>query len=967
VSLLPVLVSLPFAAALLIALAPARDVRVPRWIGMAFSAAGCALLAWLTAGWSADAPPVFSVPWVPAIGLDFSLWLDGPALFFAWLVLGVGFLVFQYAGHYMDPEDAPRRFYGSLALFMGAMLGVVVSRNALLMFGFWELTSVSSFMLIGHWNRKREAVAGALRALLTTGAGGLCLLAGLALAGAMLRRAGIAEPLEWPLLWAQRELLLSHPWSPPLLVLLLLGAFTKSAQFPFHYWLPGAMEAPTPVSAYLHAATMVKAGIYLLGRLYPVFGGEALWLVLVGGAGVATMVAGGFMALTVRDIKQLLAHSTVSQLGLLTAYYGFGYGRMGSASPLPLDLMLIASHALFKGALFMLCGVIDHGTHTRDWTRLGGLRRSMPVTAALTVAGAASMMGAPLTLGFAAKELFLKAGTRLHSGSPLLDAGLPAVAVFASAFTVAYSLRLAVAPFFGAPRDPEIHPHEGGFGILFAPALLIAPCIAGGLWLPLVERPVGALVDTAAYGTASGFLVSVPMHVDLPTTISVVLLLAGGPLAYRLAGWMEARYAALGRPAPFAGLYKGVLLDGLPALAKKVGGFVQRPQLSRNVLLMAGIPCSLALWVLLREGLALDHGAVPGEWSVLAIAMVTVTLLFVPTTIHWKTTLGRVLSAGGVGLGLAGFYAVYNAPDIALTQILVELAALAMIVLLFARVRHIDDRPEPVDAGTALRAAVACGAGLLLAALTLLAATSAERNRPILAGNPNHADYYLANAKYPVEAGAHSAGGNNAVNVVLVDFRAWDTFGEITVLGIAAMGVLILLRVNRRERTQPEDDMLPRLGHAEQRSRPAAYIPFVPEAGPQMFLRKTAKPISVAMLAYAVVLFFQGHNGPGGGFIGGLLAAVAAVPWILAHERGKPWPFSRLTPESLIGPGLALALVAAVAPVFLGLELFRSGFAYVPVPVIGEVGLASAMVFDAGVFVMVVGVVLAMVRSFGRA
>ncbi|MEQ8821273.1 MAG: proton-conducting transporter membrane subunit [Sumerlaeia bacterium] len=974
---------LPFlAAASFLVMDRRTPSPLPRLIALFATGGSLAMLAVLTViGAESGSPVSVFAEWMPELGLNFSLWLDGPALFFAWLVLGIGFLVFFYAGHYMDPEDAPWRFYGNMLLFMGAMLGVVISRNIVLMLLFWEMTSLTSFLLIGHWSFKKEAIKGAVRALLVTVTGGLCLLTGIGALVWIGRDLGLgAAALEWDGFWANKDVILAHPAAKAVLILMLLGAFTKSAQFPFHFWLPGAMEAPTPVSAYLHAATMVKAGIYLLGRMYPVFEGWELWLWIVAPVGLATMLVGGFMAVVAKDLKQLLAYSTVSQLGLLTSYYGFGYHAVGSEHPLPMDLLLIASHALFKGGLFMMVGILDHGLHTRDWTRMGGLRRTMPWTAALTIAGCYSMAGGPLTLGFVHKKLWEKGAYYAHAehfeifGVP----GFLILAAVVSLFTVAYCLRMIVSPFFGEPRDKSIHPHEGSFGILLAPAILIGLSVAGGLFVPLLSGPIGAMVNEAYYSTKTGYTIAFYQlnDVDIKTWLSLFVLFVGGPLVFVASGAIDKAYQGLKSPTPFTRGYELIYDEALPAISAFTARVVQRPSLQRNatitlmvVVALAGAP--LLIWRSLERP---DWGAL-AEVPAFAYGAILLIVFGAGLVIKARSFLPRLLGASVAGLSVALVFVLYKAPDLALTQVLVELAILVMFLLLLKRLPNAFDEPRR-PLGIATTAAVAVGGGLLVAALTYAGATSTAKNDPVLAGNPTHREFYLLNSKYPETKelfGNHGGGGTNVVNVILVDFRGLDTMGEAAVLAIAGLGVLALLTIGRDRvpRAVRKGKVLPKLSpHKPVPGLAAADDPFLKgfrlrERSP-FIMRTMAPTVAFFLLGLAVVLFFSGHNKPGGGFIAGLLTAAAMIPFYLVVPRGDT---ERLRPRNafpLLPLGILFAVGTPMAPMFLGHGFFRSGYVYVDLPLIGETEFASAALFDLGIYLIVVGTVLVILKSFGR-
>jgi multicomponent K+:H+ antiporter subunit A len=978
--MLAALLSIPFLGALLFVLLPRNSTSLPRTIALAITGAALLVLGSLTMQWTPGGAIVFSREWIPEIGLAFSVWLDGPALFWAWLVLGIGFLVFWYSGYYMDPKDSPWRFYGMLVIFMGSMLGLVTAKNVLLMFVFWELTSVTSFVLIGHWNHKESAREGATRALLVTGSGGLCLLAGVAAMYAILKSSGIEGGFEWDVLWANREVITGHPLAPWVLALLLIGAFTKSAQFPFHYWLPGAMEAPTPVSAYLHAATMVKAGIYLLGRIYPIFGDMTLWLAFVATTGVLTMLIGGYMAIMARDLKQLLAFSTVSQLGLLTAYYGFGYARLtngdahhgdGHDFMLKMDLLLVASHAFFKGGLFMLVGIIDHGTHTRDWTRLGGLWKAMPFTAILTTFGCLSMAGVPFTLGYTAKELFIEAGLYLETYDIAVWQSLVWIAVVASMFTVAYCMRMVISTFLGRPRDHSIHPHEASWGLLAAPMILISLCVAGGIYLPFIEIPISKLVNPGFYETSAYFKLT-----DTKKAISLLLFLAGGPLVFFASGWIEKGYAALGKPTPWQNLYNAFFNQFVPWIAKWNGEIVQSVSLRRNVLILSVVSLLLIAAAMGFHNFHPERFVQPEHINLLGFVALVMIMISLGVVLRARDPIQRITAQSIVGVLVGLYFVIYYAPDVAMTQILVELASLAILLLLLPRLRKVEKFRPAGPVGVLIPGVVSIALGLVMGMLTYLAATSELRHEPILPGNPTHGEFYLANSKYPTEAGARSGGGKNVVNVILVDFRGIDTMGEITVLGLAAMGVFCLIRVRRsrmsiRDTFSPEMGDRAGLGHKPD-DRVTATSKTIEKLGARNFplLEPISYPVTVLMLSFAAVLFFAGHNAPGGGFIAGLMASVAFLPYYLTRHKSSGEPLGVPDAFPLLALGILLAVGTGVVATIMGAPFLTSGFFYVDIPLIhhvfGSTGFASAAAFDAGVFCLVLGSTLLVLRTFGR-
>ncbi|MEN9629220.1 MAG: hypothetical protein RJA10_2447, partial [Pseudomonadota bacterium] len=542
---LPLLALLPWLGALLLACLPTGSRRGTAWLAglvallataLALSQAG-AVLGGQVLRWSVD--------WVPALGLSLGLRMDGLAWLFVLLICGIGSLVVLYAAWYLDPADPARRFFVFLLLFMGAMLGVVLADNLILLVVFWELTSLSSFLLIGYWHRREDAREGARMALTITGAGGLCLLAGVLLIG------HIAGSFSLDAVLAAGDRIRAHALYEVALVLVLLGAFTKSAQFPFHFWLPHAMAAPTPVSAYLHSATMVKAGVFLLARLYPALGGSEPWFWIVSLSGLSTMLLGAYAAIFQHDLKGLLAYSTISHLGLITLLFGLD-------EPLAVvaGVFHIINHAVFKAGLFMSAGIIDHECGTRDMRRINGLMKLMPFTATLGMVAAAAMAGVPLLNGFLSKEMFF-AEALAKDSYRAMEWLLPAAATLAGVFSVAYSLRFIHDTFFnGEPIDLPRTPHEAPFFMRLPVMLLVLLCVGVGLAPTWTAGPLLAVAAQAAAFGAPGpalppYTLALWHGLNLPLLMSAVAV-AGGALLYaglhrfinlhrvvRLPGWIR--------------------------------------------------------------------------------------------------------------------------------------------------------------------------------------------------------------------------------------------------------------------------------------------------------------------------------------------------------------------------------------------------------------------------------------------
>jgi multicomponent Na+:H+ antiporter subunit A len=706
-----------------------------------------------------------SYEWAPALGVLLTFRLDGLSLLYALLITGLGAIVVVYGGGYLHGHRHLGRFYAFLLFFMASMLGVVLADNLIVLYIFWELTSISSYLLIGFDHDREAARRAALQALLVTSAGGLALLAGFVLLG------HIAGSFEVTALLKQADTIRAHALYLPALGLVLGGAFTKSAQFPFHFWLPGAMEAPTPVSAYLHAATMVKAGVYLLARLSPVMGGTEAWTIAVTAVGGVTMLAGGVLALNKTDLKQILAYSTVSVLGILTFLIG-----IGSTAALKAMAVYLVAHGLYKGALFLVAGAVDHETGTRDITKLGGIWKAMPLTAGAGLLAALSMAGLPPLFGFLGKELFYEAG--LHAAFQyLLTAAtvLTGVLLFALAGVVGYR------PFFGRRRRKQAEVDEAPVSLWLGPAVLAA----GGLLLGLVPALMNAPVRAAIVAMAPAG----QPHVELalfhglnPALLLSLVSIAGGAVLYRLHGRIVAagpRLEPVGGWGP-AQAYERLIgaLNGVAGAQTRIlqNGYLRFYLLAVVATTIALVGFALA-WRPRLPAPAAGSGVRFHE-AVLGLAIIAGTI----TATRSRSRLTAVAALGVVGVAVALVFALFGAPDLAMTQLAVDTLTVILLVLVLY---HLPDfstfsgrRHRIRDVGIAL------AGGAVMAVLVVAAASVSHA--------PSISPYYLENS-YSL---AH---GRNVVNVILTDFRSLDTLGEITVVGVSAVGVWALLRLRPKE------------------------------------------------------------------------------------------------------------------------------------------------------------------------
>ena len=879
-------------------------------------------------------------PWIPSIGLNLGFRLDGLALMFALLISGMGLLVVVYAAYYLGPADPAGKFFSQLMLFMAAMLGIVLSDNLLLLVVFWELTSISSFLLVGYWGTRPDmgeaARNGARMALTITGGGGLVMLAGIVLLGQIAGTYELSAILADP---ALRQAIQDHPLYPLVLALVLAGCFTKSAQLPFHFWLPEAMAAPTPVSAYLHSATMVKAGLFLMMRLTPVLGGTALFEQVVASVGLLTMVFAAFVAVFKHDLKGLLAYSTVSHLGLVTFLIGLN-------SPLAAVVAVfhILNHAAFKAALFMSAGIVDHETHTRDMRRLGGLMALMPVTGALVTLAALAMAGIPPFNGFISKEMMLdealRAGNRMWGDLGWL---VPVLATLGGLFSMAYSVRLVHDVFFnGPPRDlPVAHPHEPPLGMRAPVMLLVAVCVAVGL-LPMTLA--GPMVQAAASAMlaapAPAFKLALWHGLNLPLLMSAVAV-AGGLALYALLARGGTLHAYLPSGRGGRAVF-GHAMDGARALAGQVTRALENGSLQRYAGWMVATVVLLAAWPFVAaalQGQAPATGQRPlQEASPLALAVWLMLLLVgAALVLLHRVRFVAVVLTGSVGLVASLAFLGLSAPDLAMTQISVDVASTALLLMGLALLPAFT--PRESGPGRRLRDAVLAGsAGLGIAWVTWL----------VLTRDFDSISWYFLEQSVP------EGGGSNAVNVILVDFRGYDTWGEITVLGIAAVGVLALL-----------DGLHARRPGADAEGRPWSY-PRVP-----LMLRVMARLVLPMGLVVSAYVFWRGHNLPGGGFIAGLITAVALVVQYMA--RGQGWAEGALRAGGgtrytrWIGSGLLIAALTGLGAFFLGRPYLTSAHGNPVLPLLGEAPLATAAIFDLGVYITVVGATMLMLSALGAA
>jgi multicomponent K+:H+ antiporter subunit A len=915
---------LPFLGAVL----PALMIRAGR-TACAWSAAVVTLTA--MTGLLVHAPAVlagevvtYKLDWLPILGLNANFMLDGLGLLFAGMILGIGLIIIVYARFYLDRGDPMGRFFTFLLLFQGAMLGIVLSDNVLLLLIFWELTSLSSFLLIGYWSHLPAGRQGARMALAVTGTGGLALIGGMLILG------NIAGSYDLSVILTQKDLIQASPLYLPALILILLGCFTKSAQFPFHFWLPHAMAAPTPVSAYLHSATMVKAGLFLMARLWPVLSGTPEWFYIVATTGLVTMVLGATIAIFKDDLKALLAYSTVSHLGFVTMLLGFGTPFAAVVA-----VFHIINHATFKAALFLTAGIIDHEAGTRDIKRLGGLRHLMPVTFAIGTLAALSMAGLPFLNGFLSKEMMLEEATRtIWAGNPWI---IPALATIGALLSAVYSFRFVAHVFLGRRRSDYPHmPHDPGPGLWVGPAILVALVVAIGILPAVVAGGLVAVASGAVIGSELPYYSIKIWHGFTPALAMSGIAVLGGV-------GLLAAYAPLSRlwerlPKPDAKMMFEALVDAVAGLATRLTDLIHNGAMTRygavfvTVVILAGAHA----WT---SGMA--GPATRALTPISGIALVGWLVLVISTGVMVARHHDRILSLvmiGVVGLVVSVTFVFFSAPDLALTQITVEVVTIILLLLALdflpkttpregSKTRHARDGILAVVVGV--------GAALLTYAIQVTDFTE-----------PSIAAFHLENSKT-------QGGGYNVVNVILVDFRGFDTFGEIIVLGIAAIVIYAMI-----------ETLLAGPVGALLRARPAD-IDQSGEAHPLMMVVVTRVMMPIVLIV-GVFIFLRGHNAPGGGFIAGLVVAIGLLMQYMAS--GFDWAAARqrFPYHGVIAIGIIVAALTGVGSWLLGYPFLTSSYGYFTFPPIETFELATASAFDLGVFLCVLGAVMLALESLSR-
>lgn len=935
--ILPLLIILPFAGSLLAALLPTNARNAEAWLSGGIAIVAFALTTFMFPLVADGGVVKRTIEWVPELGLSLTLRMDGFAWMFSMLITGIGFLVVLYARYYMSPKDPVPRFFAFLLCFMGAMQGVVISGNLIMLAVFWELTSIFSFLLIGYWHHNAAARDGARMALIVTGTGGLCLLAGLIILG------HIAGSYDLDVVLASGEAIRQSDLYVPALLLILMGALTKSAQFPFHFWLPNAMAAPTPVSAYLHSATMVKAGVFLLARFWPVLAGTDQWFIILGVTGMLTLLIGAYFAIFQQDLKGLLAYSTISHLGLITTLLSFGTPLAAVAA-----IFHMMNHATFKASLFMAAGIIDHEAGTRDMRKLTGLFSFLPVTATLAMVASAAMAGVPLLNGFLSKEMFFAEAIEKNRES-FVDTLAPYIATIAGAFAVTYSVRFIHTVFFGPkPVDLPHEPHEPSRFMQLPILLLVLGCLIVGTIPGITIGPyLNAAVVAVLGDQTPEYSLSVWHGFNVPLMMSLIALV-GGIVLYLI---LRRYLAVCPEDPPGLRSLKGqrifdrILVTVSWRWAKWVETTFGTRRLQPQLRLLVAVAFFAAFIPLFRAGFSPGWPSFSGVDPIFALMWLVGMVCAIGAAYQAKYhRLAALVLLGGAGLVTCVTFVWFSAPDLAVTQLLVEIVTTVLILLglrwlpkRIEKVDNADDMPARMRRHRDFVTAVLCGLGMAMIAYVIM-------TTPVI---PTVGDAFLQRAY-------SEGGGTNVVNVILVDFRGFDTFGEIAVLAIVALTVFALLR---RFRPAPDSVEIPeqqRIQNAYDDERDDR------EVGETVsdYLRVPSVimqwmfPVTIVLAAY---LFLRGHDLPGGGFAAGIAMAIGFMLQYLAG--GVRWTEERLRilPVRWIGFGLLAAAVTGMAAWLFDRPFLTSYFQYTEIPFIGKMPTASALFFDLGVFSLVVG------------
>ncbi|MFC6651236.1 Na+/H+ antiporter subunit A [Paenibacillus rhizoplanae] len=950
--LLHITVLVPFLLALMIALLRGRMRKLHR--GWLVLAAPLALFIYFL-----TRIPVIkggdlgyeTLSWIPSLGIDLVFHLDGLSLLFALLITGMGTLVFIYSIFYLDKrKEELTPFYVYLLLFMGAMLGVVLSDNLMVLYGFWELTSVSSFLLIAYWHRRQKSRYGAQKSMLITVFGGLAMFAGFLMLYVMTGTFSIRE------IWSQVGDISGQTLFIPAMLLILLGAFTKSAQFPFHIWLPDAMEAPTPVSAYLHSATMVKAGLYLVARFSPVFAGQHEWFWIVSGVGLITLIYGSIQAMKQTDLKALLAYSTISQLGLIMGLLGMGSAAsfytgeeaVFYTAATTAALFHLINHAIFKGSLFMVVGIVDHETNTRDLRKLGGLVSLMPVTFTLALIGSFSMAGLPPFAGFLSKEMFFTAVLNIRQ-LDIFSPGsfftiFPVLAWIASIFTFAYSMIMVFHTFFGKyqPEKLDKKPHEAPFGLLLPPVLLALLAVVTGLFPNMLSKTLivpGMNAIHPQLAATAPFEVNIHFWHGFTTevwmTLGVIIL---GIIVYRVYGRFSLVEKEWRSGYTLTQAYDASIRLVEQASRAITGLYMTGSMRQYLMYIFTLIIITVGGSMLYSEGITFGQGSYAPVtfFEVVAVLVLLTGALAIPFA---KSRVSAILLTGMVGYMVTLLFILFRAPDLALTQMIVEVVSVTLFLLCFRHLPKLEREKVRFRLKVPkLIIAVGFGATMTLVALAALGSSPFE----------SISTYYVENS-YKL------GGGKNIVNVLLVDFRGFDTMFEITVLGLASLAIYSMIKLQLEQDNTP---VLPRKRPEESKRRYTR--------SNDVLLQSVAKVAFVIIITFSLYLFFAGHNQPGGGFIGALMAAAALVLIAIAFGMEFVEKVLPVDYRKLIAVGISIAFLTGMGSFVFDAPFLTQAFGYFELPVMGKTELTTAMLFDLGVYLSVIGVTMNIIFTVGR-
>ncbi|HRQ41414.1 MAG TPA: proton-conducting transporter membrane subunit [Chloroflexota bacterium] len=885
---------------------------------------------------------LWRVEWLPSLGLQLGFYYDSWSALFALIITFIGVLIVIYAGQYFKGDQSAWRFLVYTLLFMTSMLGLVMAGDILTLFIFWEGTSITSYLLIAYKTKDQAARTGAFRSLFITGGGGIAMLAGLLLVSS------VVGSTQWTEILSSGDVLRSNEFYTVMLALVAFGAFTKSAQFPAHIWLPGAMSAPTPASAYLHSATMVKAGIYLMARLNPALGFTDQWFYLLTLAGMLTMLCGGYVGLKQNDLKGLLAYSTIAQLGVLMMLIGQEHPESYKAL-----VIGIVAHALYKSALFLVAGIIDHETGTRDIMRLGGLHRTMPLLFSIAALAGLSMAGLPPLFGFLAKETLLAAA--LH---PNLQPVMTAVTVLVGALMLAQAGLLVIDVFLGKPRDPAIHGHEAPKAMLLAPAIpaILSLVIA---FLPGPKEEAVFLTGAAAAAFGSKVKVSLALFhgLNVPLLLSIVAITLGSIIWYFR--WpVRAWQGRVAESVSFNRLYDGVMA----ALDK--GGYVatrlQQGNLRAYLVIMMLSAVALVFFFMGWPQIPLADLTWPeldfsGELALLRLFSLLVVTGSATATVVLRRDFSAILAMTVMGLGTAVWFVLEPAPDVALVQIVVDILSLVILVLTLTKLPRAQREKAPRMTWSArpyrpllVRDAIAALAiGVVVTVVTLNTLTSRPRSSQVT-------PYYAAFAK-------SETGATDIVGAIIVDFRALDTLMEITVFSLAGIGVFTLLGYAALKHGD----------HDQVGKRPPRHFKTMGIGGQlaSPFLRAPAYAILPVALVIAITHMMYGHDQPGDGFTAGVVIGLAVGLWYVVFGYTETRARLRwLRASELIATGVLLAIVnGMVVTWFSGHFLGNVDYGeLVGLPLPGAFHISSSFIFEIAICLAVLGSVAHMLNALGH-